>query len=81
MNSNETDFETVAIFDNSFEPQLIVAKSMLEEAGITYVVVNENARSFKPMPFTTPLPISIELRVDIARKQEALEILESIENG
>ena len=46
---------------------------------IAYLSVNENARSVKPMPFTTPSNLSIEIKVDRENMEEATRILDSIE--
>lgn len=77
MNTSENDFETVAVFNNSFEPQLVIAKSMLEQAGIKYYVTNENFMGIDPLS-VAPTPMSLELRVDKSKVGEALRILESI---
>lgn len=77
MKQNEMDFETIATFNNSWEPQLAIAKSMLEQAGINYYVTNENFLSTEPL-LVTPSPLSIELRVDKKRVVEALQIIESL---
>jgi hypothetical protein len=78
MNSNENDFETVAVFNNSFEPQLVIAKSMLEQAGIRYYVTNENFMGIDPLT-VAPTAMSLELRVDKSKVDEALRIIESID--
>jgi hypothetical protein len=70
---------TLAVFTNSFDVKYMLLKGMLEEAGIGYVSVNENARSVKPMPFTTPSNLSIEIKVDEENMEEAVKILQSIE--
>lgn len=70
---------TLAVFTNSFDVNYMLLKDMLEEAGIGYVSINENARSVKPMPFTTPSNLSIEVKVDAENLEEALAILDSIE--
>ncbi len=80
MSNDENDFETIAVFNNSFEPQLAIAKSMLEEAEINYYLTNENFLSLDPVS-VPPTPISIELRVEQKRKNEALEIIQSISNN
>ena len=70
---------TLAVFTNSFDIKYLLLKDMLEEAGIGYVSVNENARSVKPMPFTTPSNLSVEIKVDQENMEEAAKILNSIE--
>lgn len=70
---------TLAVFTNAFDVKYMLLKGMLEEAGIGYVSVNENARTIKPMPFTTPSNLSIEIKVNQEDMEEALEILNSIE--
>lgn len=70
---------TLAVFTNSFDVKYMLLKDMLEEAGIAFLSVNENARSVKPMPFTTPSNLSIEIKVDRENLEEATRILDSIE--
>ena len=69
---------TLAVFDNAFEVNYNLLKDMLEEAGIVFFTPNENARLVKPMPFTTPTNISIEVKVYEKNFEEAMEILQSI---
>lgn len=77
MKDTEIAFVTIEYFNNSYEPRLAIAKSMLEEAGIDYYITNENYLSTEPL-LIPPTPISIELRVDRKKITEALEILKSI---
>lgn len=79
MDTHTKVFESVATFDNSFVPQLAIAQSMLEDAGIDFIVVDENYRSSKTVQFTTASAISIELRVDSDRMDEALEIMNTVQ--
>ena len=51
---------------------------MLEEAGIGYVVVNENKRSVGGALVVSPTNVAIEIKVDEENAQEAFEILQSI---
>ncbi|MFH0759480.1 MAG: DUF2007 domain-containing protein [Bacteroidota bacterium] len=69
---------TLAFFDNVFDIKYILLKGMLDEAGIGYITNNENARAVKPMPFTTPANISIDIKVEEENLEEAREILKSI---
>ena len=70
---------TLAVFTNSFDVKYMLLKDMLEEAGIAYLAVNDNARSIKPMPFTIPSNLSIEIKVEEENLQEAAKILRSID--
>jgi hypothetical protein len=76
---NESDFETVASFDNAFDPQLLIVKSMLDEAGIRYYTVNEEFRALKPLPMMAPHALTIRLCVETARRDEALGMLRAID--
>ncbi len=51
---------------------------MLDQAGIKYLTTNENARTIKPMPFTSPANVSIGLKIDEEDVEEALAIYKSI---
>jgi hypothetical protein len=80
MSSIENEFDIVAIFSISYEPQLIIAKSMMDQAGIKYYLTNENYRNLEPL-LISPTPVSIELRVDKQKVSEALQILEAIDSN
>lgn len=69
---------TLAVFENVFDVRYNLLKDMLDEAGISYIAANENARSVKPMPFMTPTNISIDIKVYEDRLEEAMDILNSI---
>ncbi len=68
---------TLAEFNNTIEVQYNLLKDMLDEAGIKYVVVNENARSVEPF-LMTPSNIAIEIKILESDSEQALKILESI---
>lgn len=72
---------TLAVFDNSFDVNYNLLKGMLDEAGIPYLTSNENFRSVKPLPFTTPTNISIEIKIYDDYLEEAKEILDSVINS
>ncbi len=69
---------TLAIFDNTFDVTFNLLKDMLDEAGINYVVNNENSRAVKPMPFMAPLNLSIDIKIYEDDLKEATAILKSI---
>lgn len=75
----ESDFETVASFDNAFDPQLLIVKSMLDEAGIGYYTVNEEFRALKPLPLMAPHALTIRLCVEKTRRDDALGILRAVD--
>ena len=70
---------TIAHFLNSFDINFNLFKDMLEEAGIGYVVVNENNRAVKGALLVSPTNVTIEIKVDEENAKEALEILQSIQ--
>jgi hypothetical protein len=70
---------TIGHFLNSFDIKFNLFKDMLEEAGIGYIVVNENARIVKGALLASPSNVTIEIKVDEENAREALEILQSIE--
>jgi hypothetical protein len=72
------DFSSIGYFDKSFEPDLIIIKSMLEEAGIKYFVKNENRRSISPIIINVDSGVAMELYVDTNRLEEAKKIYQSI---
>ena len=72
------DFTSIGYFDNSFEPDLIIIKSMLEEAGIKYFIKNENRRSISPIIMNVDSGVAMELYVETNRLKEAKEIYQSI---
>lgn len=69
---------TITTFLNSFDIRYNLFKDMLEEAGIGYVVVNENKRSVGGALVVSPTNVAIEIKVDEENAQEAFEILQSI---
>lgn len=69
---------TLAEFGNTFEIQYNLLKNMLDEAGIKYIVINENARSVEPMAYMTPSNICIEIKIFESDSEQALKIFESI---
>ena len=69
---------TIAHFLNSFDIDFNIFKDMLEEAGIGYIVVNENNRIAKGALVVSPTNVTIEVKVDEENAQEAYEILQSI---
>ncbi len=71
-------FVTLAVFNNAFDIKYNLLKSLLDEAHIPYFSSNENLRSIKPMPFTTPSNVSIELKVYRENEKEAHQLLDSI---
>jgi len=69
---------TIATFLNSFDIQYNLFKDMLDEAGIGYIVVNENRRIAGGAMVVSPTNIAIEIKVDEENAARAAEILESI---
>jgi hypothetical protein len=69
---------TIASFMNSFDIQFNLFKDMLDEAGIGYIVVNENRRSVGGALVVSPTNVTIEIKVDEENAREAFEILQSI---
>ncbi len=69
---------TVAHFLNSFDIDYNLFKDMLEEAGIDYIVVNENRRIAGGALVASPTNVIIEVKVDEENAKEALDILNSI---
>ena len=63
---------------NSFDINYNLYKDMLEEAGIDYIVVNENRRIAGGALVVSPTNVIIEIKVDEENVSEALEILRSI---
>lgn len=70
---------TIAHFLNSFDINYNLFKDMLEEAGIDYIVVNENRRIAGGALVVSPTNVIIEIKVDEENAKEALEILQSIQ--
>lgn len=70
---------TIAHFMNSFDINYNLFKDMLEEAGIDYIVVNENRRIAGGALLVSPTNVIIEIKVDEDNAKEALEILQSIQ--
>ena len=71
---------TVAHFLNSFDIDYNLFKDMLEEAGIDYIVINENRRIAGGALVASPTNVIIEVKVDEENAKEALDILQSIKN-
>ena len=69
---------TLAVYDNIFDVKFNLLKDMLEEAGIKYITNNENARTIKPLPYTTPSNLSIDIKVYEDDLEEAIRIFKSI---
>ena len=69
---------TVAHFLNSFDIDFNLFKGLLEEAGIDYIVVNENRRIVGGAMLVSPENITIEIKVDEENAKEAVNILHSI---
>lgn len=68
---------TLAEFGNIVEVKYNLLKDMLDQAGIKYVVVNENARTVEPMALT-PSNISIEIKILESDAEQALKLYNSI---
>ncbi|MCZ4696190.1 hypothetical protein DWB61_16230 [Ancylomarina euxinus] len=68
---------TLAEFGNAIEVKYNLLKDMLDQAGIKYVVINENARNVEPM-LMTPSNIAIEIKILESDLERALKLLESI---
>lgn len=69
---------TITTFLNSFDIRFNLFKNMLEEAGIGYIVVNENRRIVGGALVVSPDNVAIEIKVDEENEAKALEILQSI---
>lgn len=69
---------TLAEFSNVFEIKPGLLKELLEQAGIDYLVANENARIVEPL-LISPSNLSIEIKVFESDWQRAVEVLKSIE--
>ena len=69
---------TLAVFDNIFDVKYNLLKNLLEEAGINYFTTNEYARTVKPLMFSGPSNICIEIKVYEDCLEEASAILNSI---
>ncbi|WP_372644727.1 hypothetical protein [Ancylomarina sp.] len=69
---------TLAEFDNAFEVKYNLLKDMLDQSGIRYIAINENARSAEPMAYMTPSNISIEIKIFEYDLEQAQKIFESI---
>lgn len=69
---------TISTFLNSFDIRYNLFKDMLEEAGIGYIVVNENRRIAGGALVVSPDNVAIEIKVDEENEEKALEILQSI---
>jgi hypothetical protein len=69
---------TIATFLNSFDIQFNLFKDMLDEAGIGYVVVNENRRIAGGAMVVAPTNVAIEIKVDEENADKAAEVLQSI---
>jgi hypothetical protein len=69
---------TIAEFNNVAEVKFSLFKDMLGQAGINYIVVNENARIVEPF-LISPSNMSIEIKVCESDLARAREIRDSIE--
>ncbi len=69
---------TISTFLNPFDIGYNLFKDMLEEAGIGYIVVNENRRIAGGALVVSPDNVAIEIKVDEENEAKALEILQSI---
>lgn len=69
---------TISTFLNSFDIRYNLFKDMLEEAGIGYIVVNENRRIAGGALVVSPDNVAIEIKVDEENVAKAFEILQSI---
>ena len=65
-------------FDNVFDIKFNLLKGLLDEAGIPYLTSNENYRTVKSVPFMTPANVSIDIRVEEADLEEAMNLYHSI---
>lgn len=68
---------TLAEFATSIEIKYNLLKDLLDQAGIKYVVVNENARDVEPFAITSS-NIAIEIKILESDAEQALKLLESI---
>nr|WP_321355135.1 DUF2007 domain-containing protein [uncultured Draconibacterium sp.] len=69
---------TVATFTSNFDMKYMLFKEMLEEAGITFMLVNEITSTIDGTFSGSPSNIGIEIRVMEEKFEEALEIYNSI---
>jgi hypothetical protein len=69
---------TLAVFDNVVDVKFNLLKDMLDQAGISYLTGNENARAVKPLPFVSPANIAIDIKVFEEDAEEALKLYKSI---
>lgn len=69
---------SLAVFDNPFEVKYNLLIDMLKEAGINYLTTNDNFRTVRPMPYTTPSNVAIEVKVYEEDLEQAFEIMKSI---
>lgn len=69
---------TITTFLNSFDIRYNLFKDMLEEAGIGYIVVNENQRIAGGALVVSPDNVAIEIKVDEENEAKVMEILQSI---
>jgi hypothetical protein len=69
---------TIAEFDNTSDIKYSLLKDMLDQAGIPYLINNENFRSVEPY-LVSPSNMSIEVKVYEDSLVPALEILRSIQ--
>ena len=69
---------TVVTFTTNYDIKYSLFRQMLEEAGIDYIVVNENSSTLDGVLKFSPTSIGIEIRVLEENAAEALEIWRSI---
>jgi len=70
---------TLAVFDSIIDVKFNLLKDMLDQAGISYITNNVNARTVKPLLCMAPANISIDIKVYEKDWKEAMQILKSIE--
>jgi len=68
---------TIAEFDNTYDIKYSLLIDMLEQAGIPYILSNQNARSVE-LYFVSPSNMAIEVKVYDTWLTEAMEIVQSI---
>ncbi len=69
---------TIATFTSNFDMKYILFREMLEEAGIKYVLINENTSTLDGTFAGSPSNIGIEIRVLEENAEEATMIFKSI---
>lgn len=75
--------DSVTVLETADQTEILLARSILDEAGIPYLVQGEGIRNLFGLGGLTPVnPISgpILLKVDAERAEEARELLAAREN-